>query len=204
MVAPGRRRERRGHGEQPGPAHGEDPVELGEAQVVTDAEPDLDAARRRRAPARRRAARARTRGSSRRRRRRRTCASCGRWRSSSPAGSIRHEVLKSRSAPGRRSAMLPASRWMPSSRAHERGGGRASGRRELLGAGVELVRRAEQVPLLGQRDELGAVRGRGGDQALRRRSRLRSLSMVELSWIAATRIPSASASGPVRRRGRID
>ena len=45
------------------PRSGEDPVQLGEAQVVADAEPDLDARRRRRrrrSP--RRAARARTRG----------------------------------------------------------------------------------------------------------------------------------------------
>ena len=37
VVAPGRDREGRGDREQAGPAHGEDPVELGEAEVVADA-----------------------------------------------------------------------------------------------------------------------------------------------------------------------
>ena len=45
VVASGGQRERRGHGEQPRAADGEDPVELGEAQVVADAEPDLDPGR---------------------------------------------------------------------------------------------------------------------------------------------------------------
>ena len=40
VVAPGGRGEGRGHGDQPGAAHGEDPEELGEAQVVADGEAD--------------------------------------------------------------------------------------------------------------------------------------------------------------------
>ena len=40
VVAAGRRGEGRGDGDQAGAAHGEDPEELGEAQVVTDGQPD--------------------------------------------------------------------------------------------------------------------------------------------------------------------
>ena len=48
VVAAAGQRERGGHGEQAGAAHGEDPVQLGEAEVVTDGQPDeqlADAAR---------------------------------------------------------------------------------------------------------------------------------------------------------------
>ena len=40
VVAAGGDGEGRGHGDQTGAAQGEDPVELGEAQVVTDGQPD--------------------------------------------------------------------------------------------------------------------------------------------------------------------
>ena len=64
-----------------------------------------------------------------------------------------------------RSAMLPASRWMPSSRAQRAGGGEARAV-ERLGAGRQLLAGGEQVPLLRQGDELGAVGGGGAHQAL--------------------------------------
>ena len=41
-------------------------------------------------------------------------------------------------------------------------------RLEVLGAGGELVAGAEQIPLLGQRDQVGAVGGGRGDQRRRR------------------------------------
>ena len=72
-------RERGRHRDDARAAHREDPVQLGEAQVVADAR---GRARRRRRCARARsprpAARARTRGRRARRHRRRTCAACGR------------------------------------------------------------------------------------------------------------------------------
>ena len=74
-------------------------------------------------------------------------------------------MLKAFSCPRTRSAMLPATRWMPSSRAQARAAvivGPSSGSAPASRvAGV-----AEQVPLLGQDDELGAVGGGGAHEAL--------------------------------------
>ena len=67
-----------------------------------------------------------------------------------------------------RSEMLPASRWMPSSRAHSRARAEA-GAVERLGAGEQRLSAGEQVPLLRQGDELGAVGGGLADEALGRR-----------------------------------
>ena len=64
-----------------------------------------------------------------------------------------------------RSEMLPASRWMPSVTRPAAGGGEA-GAVERLGAGHQLLPAGQQVPLLRQRDELGAVGGGGADQRL--------------------------------------
>ena len=64
-----------------------------------------------------------------------------------------------------RSEMLPASRWMPRSRAQPRAAlrlGPSSG----SAPATQLLAAGEQVPLLRQRDQLGAVGGRGADQAL--------------------------------------
>ena len=70
-----------GHGDHLGAAHGEDPVQLGEAQVVADAHPQPDAVGQLRDDdLDRRAARSRTPRRGRRRPRRRTCGSCGRRR----------------------------------------------------------------------------------------------------------------------------
>ena len=80
VVAAGGRGEGGGDGDQTGAAHGEDPVQLGEAQVVADGQPDAQLAERRGDDLGARPARARTRGRRRRRRRRRTCGSCGRRR----------------------------------------------------------------------------------------------------------------------------
>ena len=80
VVAAGGEGEGRGDGDQPGAAQGEDPEELGEAEVVTDGQAGGQVADRRRDRLRCPAARARTRGRRRRRRRRRTCGSCGRRR----------------------------------------------------------------------------------------------------------------------------
>ena len=73
--------------------------------------------------------------------------------------------MKAFSSP--RSEMLPASRWMPSSRAQPRAAlrlGPSSG----SAPGEQLLAPGQQVPLLRQGDELGAVGGGGADQALGR------------------------------------
>ena len=100
--------------------------------------------------------------------------------------------------------MLPASRWTPSSRAQPRAALERRAAVELLGARRELVGAAEQVPLLRQRDQLGAVGGRRRRPGARRRSRLRALSVVELSWIAAARIEDPFLLRPIGRREPID
>ena len=63
------------------------------------------------------------------------------------------------------SEMLPASRWMPSSAAHPRAA-REAGAVERLGAGDQRLAAGQQVPLLRQGDELGAVGGGRADEAL--------------------------------------
>ena len=68
-------------------------------------------------------------------------------------------------SPAARSEMLPASRWMPSSRAQPRAAVEARAV-ERLGAGEQLLAAGEQVPLLRQRDELGAVGRRGAHEPL--------------------------------------
>jgi hypothetical protein len=77
-------------------------------------------------------------------------------------GSIITEVLKAFSPPS--SLMLPASRWTPSSRVQARAAARlgpssGSAPRDVLAA-------AEQVPLLRQGDQLGAVGGGGPHEPL--------------------------------------
>jgi hypothetical protein len=56
--------------------------------------------------------------------------------------------------------MLPQTRWISSSRAHERAA-------ERVGGGQERLARAQQIPLLRQPDQLRAVGGSGAHQALR-------------------------------------
>ena len=70
-------------------------------------------------------------------------------------------------SPSPRSAMLPASRWMPSSRAQPRAAVEARAV-ERLGPGQQLLAAGQQVPLLRQRDQLGAVGGGGAHQPLGR------------------------------------
>ena len=65
------------------------------------------------------------------------------------------------------------------------GGGQARAV-ERLGARQQLLAAGQQVPLLRQRDELGAV-GRGGADQRSAAARLRALSAFELSCTAATR-----------------
>ena len=66
---------------------------------------------------------------------------------------------------GPRSETLPASRWMPSSRAQPRAALEARAV-ERLGPGEQLLAAGEQVPLLRQRDQLGAVGGGSPHQPL--------------------------------------
>ncbi len=63
-----------------------------------------------------------------------------------------------------RSAMLPASRWTPSSRAQARAAPRL-GPSSGSACGGHLLARGEVVPLLRQGDQLGAAR-RGAHEAL--------------------------------------
>ena len=74
-------------------------------------------------------------------------------------------MLKSFGWPSTRSAMLPASRWIPSSRAHEAA---AVERRavERLRAIAKRLGVAEHVPLLGQSDQLGPSARRLAHEAL--------------------------------------
>ena len=65
------------------------------------------------------------------------------------------------------------------------GGGQA-GAVERLGAGQQLLAAGQQVPLLRQRDELGAV-GRGGPHQALGGVEVAGLVAVELSCIAAAR-----------------
>ena len=187
VVAAGGAREGRGDGEQAGAAHGEDPVELGEAQVVTDAEPDARARRPRAV----------------------TSSVAGLLVLGLAVGDaadvdVEHvdlavdgEVLavgadqdrgvEEPLAAAPRSAMLPASRWMPSSRAQPRAALEA-GAVERLGAGEQLLaggRAGSTSPAARP-----ARRRRRRRRATRRSAaaRFRALSSVELSCIAATRI----------------
>ena len=81
VVARRRERERGRDGDDLRALHGEDPVQLGEADVVTDAQPEALPARGLATPrSRRPAPRARTPCRRARRPRRRTCGSCGRSR----------------------------------------------------------------------------------------------------------------------------
>ena len=105
-------------------------VELGEAQVVTDAQAQLDAAGVRRDDdlvAGLLGVRLAVAAS--RRPRRRTCAACGRRARTSPSGPTCTQVLTSRSRPASRSDSDPATRSMPSSRATARAQRRAPARR---------------------------------------------------------------------------
>ena len=74
-------------------------------------------------------------------------------------------MLKSFGWPSTRSGMLPASRWIPSSRAHEAAAvsvGPPSGSAPV----VKRLGVAEHVPLLGQSDQLGTVGRRLAHEAL--------------------------------------
>ena len=66
-----------------------------------------------------------------------------------------------------RSEMLPASRWTPRLARPAAGGGQARAV-ERLGAGDQFLAAGQQVPLLRQGDEFGAVGGRRAHQALGR------------------------------------
>ena len=74
-------------------------------------------------------------------------------------------MLKARSPSPARSEIEPASRWMPSVRAQPRAAVRL-GPSSGLGAGGDLLAGGQQVPLLRQRHELGAVGGGGADERL--------------------------------------
>ena len=91
-------------------------------------------------------------------------------------------------SPRRARQMLPASRWMPSSRAQPRAAVEA-GAVERLGAGQQLLARGQQVPLLRQRDQLGAV-GRGGAHQPLGRGEVAGLVAVRVELYAATRMRS--------------
>ena len=91
--------------------------------------------------------------------------------------------------------MLPASRWMPSSRAQARAALEARAV-ERLGTGQQLGAGGEQVPLLRQRDQLGAVGRRRAHQALGRGEVPGFVvGRVELYDCCAQRFLSVSAIG---------
>ena len=117
VVAGGRHGEGAGQGEDARAAQGQHAEELGEAQVVADGSARAGAPALGERRARRRAPRARSRGRRVRRPRRRTGGPCGRPRGPRRPGRRARDVLRSFSSPGTRSAIEPATRSMPSSRA---------------------------------------------------------------------------------------
>ena len=169
VVPRGRQRERGGHDDHLRPAHGERLVELGEADVVTDAHPKPGAVGQLASrPPRRPAARARIRRTRCRRPRRRTCAACGTRRAARRRARRARSCSRSSRRSGMRSAIDPATSSMPSSR--------ATVRAQVMQAAVEglrprgdLVLGAEHAPLLREDDELGSSarrpRARGGPRS---------------------------------------
>ena len=166
MVAAGGRGEGRGHGEQAGAAQGEDPEQLREAQVVTDAEAE------------------------------RSSSPTGAVTISAPgllvlglavgdaAGvDVEHvdlavdgEVLAVGADQDRGVGGLlalaalgdAAGEQVDAELARPAAGGGQARAVERLGAGEQLLAAGQQVPLLRQRDELGAVGGGGAHQPLGR------------------------------------
>ncbi len=186
-------------------AHGEDPVELGKAQVVADRHAQLDAAGGARehdllarllelrlavdAPVHLDVEHV-------------DLAVDG---AISPSGSTCTEVFASFSWPGTRSTIEPATRSTPSSRASSRAhaiagpsSGSAAARSSSLGA--------HRRPLLGQYDQLAPVGGGGAGEAIGG-GEVRRRSAVELSWTAATlkaSPPAASHRAVPQREPKID
>ena len=170
---------------QAGAADGEDPVQLGEAEVVTDGQPDVEVADRRGDDVLARLL-------------------VGGLAVGDPARvdvehvdlAVDREVLavgadQDRGVEGllavadalgdRARQQVDAERPRPAA-----GGGQARAV-ERLGARREVLPGREQVPLLRQRDELRPV-GRGGADQPSAAARLRALSALELSCTAATRM----------------
>ena len=190
-------------------------VELGEAQVVTDAQAQLDAVRGRGdARPRRPAPRARTRGRSCRRPRRRTGGSCGRRRGRSPSGPKCTRGVASRARRPRRARRSSRRRGRCPARARSPRAQRQRGAVERLGAGGGLLRRAEHGPLLraarrarrprrrrrgrAGRPSRGCARGPAWSSAgRRRRARWLSLPRIDSSVNAApedtVRVPCRSS-----------
>ena len=168
VVLAGRERERGRHGDELGAVDGEAPVELGEAQVVADGQPDAASPRPRRRPSPRRAPRPRTRGRPARRPRRRRGGSCGRRRRSRRRESNDDARVRELLAPlarlGDRAAddREPCRRAQPASAATVSPPSSGSAAARIIS--VEPIR----VPLLRQDDEVGAGRGRLGRRAARR------------------------------------
>ncbi len=168
VVACGRQRERRGQRDHARAAHGEDAEQLGKAQVVADRQPsstpsgglaehDLLA----------RMLDVGLAVGACRRSRRRTCAACGRPPAERRAGSTCTQVLASFSSPATRSAIDPATRSTPSSRAVARA-------QEIAGpSSVSAPSRScwsvpITRPLLGEYDQARAVRRSGACETIGR------------------------------------
>ena len=163
VVAAGGRGEGRGHRDQAGAAHGEDPVELGEAQVVADGQADVGQLADRRDDD----LRARL-------------LVLGLAVGDAADVDVEHVDLAVDGEVGAVGAdqhrgvegLLPGplgdapGEQVDAELARPLAGGAEAGAVERLGAGEQRLAAGEQVPLLRQRDELGAVGGGGADEAL--------------------------------------